>query len=52
MRSAKQEGSLPSAHERLKPLEARSLLIDEGEKGDRFGHYCEGYASVLVQGAS
>ena len=32
----------PSAHEHLKPLEARGLLIDEGSKGYCFGHHCEG----------
>ena len=41
-RWAQQEDSAPSAHESLKPLETRSLLIDEGDKGYRFGHHCEG----------
>ena len=47
-----QEDSAPSVHECLKPLEARSLLIDEGGKGCCFGHRCEGYDLVLDQGAS
>ena len=47
-----QEDATPSVHECLKPLEARSLLIDEGGKGYYFGHRCEEYASVLDQGAS
>ena len=51
-RWTQQEDSSPSAHECLKPLEARSLLIDEGDKGYRYGHLCKGRASVLVQGAS
>jgi len=37
-----QEDSAPSAHECLKPLEARSLLIDVGGEGYCFGHYFEG----------
>ena len=41
-RWTQQEDSTPSAHESLKPLETRSLLIDEGDKGYRFGHHCEG----------
>ena len=41
-RWTQQEDSTPSAHECLKPLEARRLLIDEGDKGCRYGHHYEG----------
>ena len=51
-RWTQQEDCTPSAHECLKPLEARRLLIDEGDKSCRYGHHYEGGASVLVQGAS
>ena len=51
-RWVQQEDSSPSAHECLKPLKARSLLINEGDKGYRYGHLCKGSASVLVQSAS
>ena len=36
------EGSAPSAHECLNPLEARSLLIGKGEKGSYSLHHYEG----------
>ena len=35
-----QENWVPSEHECLKPLEARSLLTDNGENGSWFGHRC------------
>ena len=46
-----QEEPTPSAHECLKPLEAGSLLIGEGEKRSWFGHHYEGYVSVCYLGA-
>ena len=52
MRWRQQENEAPSAHECPKPLEALSLLIDEGEKGTWFGHHDEGFASVLDQSVS
>ena len=52
MRWRQQLNEAPSAHECPKPLEARSLLIDEGEKGTWFGHRHEGFSSVLVQSVS
>ena len=36
------EDSAPSAHECLKPLEARSLFVGEEEKGSYFDHHCQG----------
>ena len=52
MRWRQQENEAPSAHECPKPLEARSLLIDKGEKGTWFGHHDKGFASVLDQSVS
>ena len=37
-----QEDFAPSAHECLEPLEARSVLIDKGEKGSGFVHHSKG----------
>jgi len=34
-----QENQVPSVHECLKPLEARSLLTDEGAKGSWVNHH-------------
>ena len=36
----------------MKPLEVRSLLIDEGGKGYCSGHQGDVYVSVRVRGAS
>jgi hypothetical protein len=44
-----QENQAPFAHEFLKPLEARSLLIDEGEKGSWFSHQCEDRLQCLFR---
>ena len=38
---AQHEDPTPSAHECLKPLEPRNLLIDKGEKGFCFVHRYE-----------
>ena len=42
MDTVQQEDSAPSAHESLEPLEARSLLIDEGEEGFSSVHHYNG----------
>ncbi len=41
-RWTQQEDPAPSAHECLKPLEERRLLIDEGQNGSCFGHHYDG----------